>query len=209
MCRHSPFVDDVQLAEAKADGAAAAMLPLAVNGKEGTKALMDACDELGLEAIVRVCDAEQLAAALELEAKMVALGSCTLSEAEAMLSALPAGKAGPVSIADFPYLEVRGAWKVRVLSASTNDLAPMCCHIPLMTSLPCVAIPLMTRCATSASTRSSLVSRASRCASATACRRARSRRRSSRREASSTASACRRGASRARRSSSARSRCNS
>ena len=91
------------------------LLPLALNGKEQTGSLMSAAAELGLEAIVRVCDAEQLATALELDAKMIALGDCTLAEAAALLEALPAGADAPVTVADIPFLDVRGAWKFRDL----------------------------------------------------------------------------------------------
>lgn len=110
-----PVVDEIQLADAKADGATGVMVPLVLSGKEGTGALLASAAELGLEAIVRVCDAEQLAAALELEAAIVAIGDCTLAEAAALLESLPEGKAAPVTVSDLAFLDVRGAWKIRDL----------------------------------------------------------------------------------------------
>ena len=106
------FVDDLQLAEAKADGASAAVLSLALNGKEKTGELMATAADLGLESIVRVCDSEQLAAAIELDAKIVVIGDCSLVEASALLDAMPASD-GPVTVSDLAFLDVRGAWKVR------------------------------------------------------------------------------------------------
>lgn len=110
-----PFADPLQLAKAKVDGAHGVVLPLSLNGPEGTKALMSCAVELGLEPMVRVCDAEQLAAALELDAKIVVIGDCTLAEASDLLGSLPEGKAAPVTVADLPFLDVRGAWKIRDL----------------------------------------------------------------------------------------------
>jgi len=107
------FVDELQLAEAKADGAVGVVLPFALCGKEQTGALMACAAELGLEALVRVSDSAQLADALSLDAQMVVIGDCTLSEATELLAALPEGKAAPVTVADLAFLDVRGAWKLR------------------------------------------------------------------------------------------------
>jgi len=106
-------IDELQVAEAKADGAVGVVLPLAINGKEKTGELMAVAAELGLESLVRVCDAEQLSDAMVLEAAIVVIGDCTLPEALTMLESLPSGKAAPVSVADFDFLDVRGAWKIR------------------------------------------------------------------------------------------------
>jgi len=106
-------VDELQLAAAKAGGATGVLLPLALNGPEKTGELMTTAAELGLETLVRVCDAEELAAALALEAKIVVIGDCTLAEAAELRATLPDGKAGPVSVADVPFLDVRGGWKIR------------------------------------------------------------------------------------------------
>ena len=107
-------VDELQLAAVKAEGAAGVVLPLSLNGAEKTGALMASAAELGLEPIVRVCDPEQLASALDLDAKIVAIGDCTLTEAEAMLATLPeAHSEGPVTVSDLPFLDVRGGWVLR------------------------------------------------------------------------------------------------
>ena len=106
-------VDEIQLAEAAADGAFGAVVPYNLNGKEGTQQLMAAAGEFGLEAMVRVCDKAELEAAMELEPSIVVFGDCTLPEAVEMLEVVPSGKAGPVTLADMAYLDVRGAWKLR------------------------------------------------------------------------------------------------
>jgi hypothetical protein len=89
------------------------VLPFALCGKEQTGALMACAAELGLEALVRVSDSAQLADALSLDAQMVVIGDCTLTEATELLAALPEGKAAPVTVADLAFLDVRGAWKLR------------------------------------------------------------------------------------------------
>ena len=63
--------------------------------------------------MVRVCDKAELEAAMELEPSIVVFGDCTLPEAVEMLEVVPSGKAGPVTLADMAYLDVRGAWKLR------------------------------------------------------------------------------------------------
>ena len=110
----TPCLDELQIAQAKLDGAVGVLLPLNLAGVERTGELMAAAAELGMESMVRVCDGEELSAALGLGAKILVFGDCTLDEAAALLPELPAGKKdGAVSVADFPTLEVRGAWKVR------------------------------------------------------------------------------------------------
>lgn len=109
------FVDEIQLAAAAAAGVAGVVLPLNLNGAEKTRELAACAAELGLETIVRVCDAEELEAALAMEAPMVAVGDCSLTDLATLREQIPAGKAGPVAIADVPTLDVRGAWKVRDL----------------------------------------------------------------------------------------------
>lgn len=107
-------IDELQLAAAKAEGAAGVVLSLALNGKDKTAELMASAGELGLETVVRVTNAEQLSAALELDAKIVAIGDCTFADASALLASLPeAHKEGPITVSDLAFLDVRGAWKLR------------------------------------------------------------------------------------------------
>jgi len=108
----APFVDEVQLAAAAADGAMGVVLPFSLNGAEQTGMLMEAATQLGLESVVRVCSAEELSAAAELKPTMIAIGDCTLLQADELLAAVPADM---LAIADIPTPDVRGAWKVRDL----------------------------------------------------------------------------------------------
>ena len=62
---------------------------------------------------MRVCDAEQMADAVELGAGIVVVGDCPLDEATALIADLPKGKTGVVTVADLLYNEVRGAWQCR------------------------------------------------------------------------------------------------
>lgn len=63
--------------------------------------------------MVRVCDAEQMADAVELGAGIIVVGDCALDEATALIADLPKGKNGVVTVADLLYNEVRGAWQCR------------------------------------------------------------------------------------------------
>ena len=47
------------------------MLPLNLNGADGTKELISTCESVGLEALVRVTSEAELSSALEMGAKMV------------------------------------------------------------------------------------------------------------------------------------------
>jgi indole-3-glycerol phosphate synthase len=111
------IVEEIQLADAKASGAAAVVLPLAVNGLERTGELMAEAELLGLEVLLRVCTEEQLGAAVGLEPKMVVIGDCNLEQAKELREKLPEGT---VSVADVPTNDVRGAWQVR--DAGFNSL---------------------------------------------------------------------------------------
>ena len=56
------------------------VVPLALNGAEKTGALLEAAAAYGLEAIVRVCSAEELSTALGLSPSptIIMLGDCTV-----------------------------------------------------------------------------------------------------------------------------------
>ncbi|EOD27770.1 hypothetical protein EMIHUDRAFT_204730 [Emiliania huxleyi CCMP1516] len=86
---HLDVVDEVQLAQAAADGASAATLSLQLNGAEGTKALMEAAAGYGLESAVRVANAEEVATALSLGAKLLCIGDCSLPQAGELVAELP------------------------------------------------------------------------------------------------------------------------
>ena len=75
-----PLVEEVQLAAAAAGGAHGVVVPLALNGAEKTGALLEAAAAYGLEAIVRVCSAEELSTALDLSPAptIVMFGDCTV-----------------------------------------------------------------------------------------------------------------------------------
>ena len=107
-----PLIDPLQLAEAAAGGAVGAVVPLALNGVDGTAALLEEASQLGLEAIVRVCTAEELESALTLEPSMLLIGDCTVQQAGELVEATPAKV---ITIADVPFLDVRGAWRLRDL----------------------------------------------------------------------------------------------
>ena len=108
----APFVDELQVAAAKAAGAMAVILPLNLNGVERTKELMDEAARLGLEALVRVTTPDELNAACALEPTMIVIGDSNLEQAQQMLSGVPSGA---LSILDIPFADVRGAWRVRDL----------------------------------------------------------------------------------------------
>ena len=129
-------VDTLQLAKAKADGAGAVVLNVVLNGAEKTKELFDQARNscailrrnffprnfltprssapqaggLGLEAIVRVADAAELTAAVDMGAAIVCIGDCALPTAVELLGQLPDGV---VSVCDVELPDVRGAWAVR------------------------------------------------------------------------------------------------
>ena len=65
---------------------------------------------LGLEAIVRVADAAELTAAVDMGAAIVCIGDCALPTAVELLGQLPDGV---VSVCDVELPDVRGAWAVR------------------------------------------------------------------------------------------------
>lgn len=108
-----PIVDEIQLAAAKANGAGAVILQLAINGAERTKDLMDEAAEFGLEALVRVATPEELTSVLALEPAIVVIGDCDFDEAQAMLATVPGGKNGIPTVCDLPFSDVRGAWQIR------------------------------------------------------------------------------------------------
>ena len=140
----APFVDELQLAAAKVDGADGVVLPLNLAGKDRTAELMAAAADFGMEAMVRVCDGEELASALDIGAKLIVFGDCTLEDAAALLPELPKGRDGAVSIADMAALEVRGAWKVRDAGfnalISGESLLNMCIRDRVPPSAVCKAI---------------------------------------------------------------------
>lgn len=109
-----PLVDELQLAAAAAGGAHGVVVPLALNGAEKTGALLEAAAAYGLEAIVRVCSAEELSTALLLSPApmMIMFGDCTVQGAAELRDTLPEGV---LSVADVPFMDVRGAWKMRDL----------------------------------------------------------------------------------------------
>lgn len=105
------FVDELQLAQAKADGASAVVLNLYLNGEEQTGALMAAAAALGLEPFVRVGDEEETQAAVRLGAGIVCIGDVGLERADELRKLLPDGV---LSVADVLLREaVRDAWRVR------------------------------------------------------------------------------------------------
>lgn len=105
------FVDELQLAQAKADGASAVVLNLYLNGEEQTGALMAAAAALGLEPFVRVGDEEETQAAVRLGAAIVCIGDVGLERADELRKLLPDGV---LSVADVLLREaVRDAWRVR------------------------------------------------------------------------------------------------
>jgi len=105
-----PVVDPLQLAQASVDGAAGAVIPLSVAGKDKAAELMAAAEGLGLESLIRVTSAEELSTALELGAKIVVIGDMSLTEAAPLLDSIPDEV---VTVADIPYYEVKGAWRMR------------------------------------------------------------------------------------------------
>ncbi|KAL3932377.1 MAG: hypothetical protein SGPRY_000728 [Prymnesium sp.] len=106
------IVDPIQLAAAAAGGAKMCFLPMVLIGSEAIGGLMAEATRLGLDPIARVADDSELEAALAAGAKMVCIGDVAFSQAEELLSKLPADV---ISIADFEVRDVRGVWKVRDL----------------------------------------------------------------------------------------------
>ena len=109
----APIIDELQLAAAALEGAVGAIVPACLNSKEKIGELLAAGEAMGLEMMVRVCDAEELSTAMDLEAKILVFGDIPLVDATALLKDLPQGKAGPVTVCDLPYFDVRGAWQCR------------------------------------------------------------------------------------------------
>ena len=59
---------------------------------------------------MRVADADELSAAVEMGATMVLIGDCDVPSAEGLLAQVPKGV---VSVCDLDLPDVRGAWTVR------------------------------------------------------------------------------------------------
>jgi len=108
-----PIIDPLQIAAAAIDGAVGVMIPLSINDKARAAELMATCESIGLEAMLRVSDAKQMADAVELNAEMIVVGDCALADAVPLIADLPKGKKGVVTISDMLYLDVRGAWQMR------------------------------------------------------------------------------------------------
>eukprot|EP00320_Phaeocystis_rex_P019382 CAMPEP_0119066578 /NCGR_PEP_ID=MMETSP1178-20130426/9094_1 /TAXON_ID=33656 /ORGANISM="unid sp, Strain CCMP2000" /LENGTH=369 /DNA_ID=CAMNT_0007048187 /DNA_START=31 /DNA_END=1140 /DNA_ORIENTATION=- len=109
------FIDDVQLAQAAADGATAVILPLQLNGEEQTGALMAAAAELGLDTLVRVGDEAEAEAAVRLGASVVAIGDLGVPAAAELRQTLPVEV---VSVSDCILRDdeaIRDTWRVRDL----------------------------------------------------------------------------------------------
>ena len=109
---HVPFKRLTQHCPVRAPSPPPLRSRFSLNGAEQTGMLMEAATQLGLESVVRVCSAEELSAAAELKPTMIAIGDCTLLQADELLAAVPADM---LAIADIPTPDVRGAWKVRDL----------------------------------------------------------------------------------------------
>jgi len=122
-------IDAVQLAKAAADGASAAIISLHLNGAEATKALMASAESYGLEPVLRVGTAEELATAVELGAKIVVLGEVSLPQAGALIAAAPAEVR---TVCDAFVRDVRGAWKARDMGFSAllvgDTVLEVCCR---------------------------------------------------------------------------------
>jgi indole-3-glycerol phosphate synthase len=94
-------VDRYQLLEARAAGADAALLIVAALPPDSLRALLAACGELGLDALVEVHDRSELEAALSAGARLVGINnrdlgtfSVDLSVSERLLPLLPDGVRG-------------------------------------------------------------------------------------------------------------------
>eukprot|EP00316_Scyphosphaera_apsteinii_P020409 CAMPEP_0119333988 /NCGR_PEP_ID=MMETSP1333-20130426/86398_1 /TAXON_ID=418940 /ORGANISM="Scyphosphaera apsteinii, Strain RCC1455" /LENGTH=368 /DNA_ID=CAMNT_0007344191 /DNA_START=123 /DNA_END=1230 /DNA_ORIENTATION=+ len=106
------FVDEVQLAAAKAGGATAVLLTMVYNGEEKTRSLLKEATQLGLEPIVRVATETELSWALEIGSKIICIGDTSLPCAQHLLAKIPSDV---VSLCDIQVKDVRGVWKVRDL----------------------------------------------------------------------------------------------
>jgi indole-3-glycerol phosphate synthase len=94
-------VDPLQLVEAKAIGASAALLIARALSPDDLKLMMDAARELSLETLVEIRDAEELARALDAGATIVGINNRNLetlaidaATSERLLASIPAGCIG-------------------------------------------------------------------------------------------------------------------
>ena len=92
-------IDPLQLAEAKAIGASAALLIARALSPDDLRRMMDAARELSLEVLVEVRDAEELARALEVDAPIIGINNRNLetlamdpATSERLLSSIPADR---------------------------------------------------------------------------------------------------------------------
>jgi hypothetical protein len=105
-----PAIDPLQLAQVALEGAVAVIIPMSLAGAEKTRTLMASAEDLGLETLIRVTSAEELATALEFGAKIIVFGDMNRLEAAALKESVPADV---VTVADIPFEDVVGAWKFR------------------------------------------------------------------------------------------------
>jgi hypothetical protein len=99
-----PVIDPLQLAHAALAGASAVMISLSIAGEEKIRELMTAAVNLGLDPLIRVTSADQLATALEVGAKRIVFGDMTLPEAKALKQSIPANV---ITVADLTFQDVR------------------------------------------------------------------------------------------------------
>ncbi len=113
------ILDRYQLLEARVAGADAVLLLVVALGREGTRALLDAAHELGLEALVECHAPHEVDDALEAGARIVGINNRDLSTfhvdlavSEALLPRIPDGVRGVAESG------VKGAEEVRRLRAA-------------------------------------------------------------------------------------------
>jgi indole-3-glycerol phosphate synthase len=99
LLRKDFVLDRYQLLEARAHGADAALLIVAALAPDALRALVDACGELGLAALVEVHDERELEVALDIDADVLGLNNRNLNDFSVdidrtyeLLSNVPAGK---------------------------------------------------------------------------------------------------------------------
>lgn len=117
---HDMVIDEVQLGHAVSLGAKGVLLSLGVLGQEGLQSMMAAAKEYGLEAVVEVKSAEEIAQLEELgvtgKSDMVAVSGVSVDDAIELLPSMPKDVVKICFVAaynDKQLIEAEDAWRLR------------------------------------------------------------------------------------------------
>jgi len=110
-------IDEIQIAEAAVAGASAVLLIVSALGEKRTKELMDACERIGMEALVEVHDEDELKIAIDCGAKIIGVNNRNLRTFEVSLETArrlkPLIPDDVVSVAESGISGNLDAWELR------------------------------------------------------------------------------------------------